>query len=107
MTMFKLVFNMVLDQCVQLAIEISCICIVFCMLFRRVFTIGSLTGILTCFRLVFSIVKNRLARGLSTRFVFSSFRLSLLVATLGFVCLLGGAQGWCCESCAVVCMRAF
>jgi hypothetical protein len=63
------------------------------MLFRRDFTIVDLTKILTCFRLVFSIVKNRFARVFSTRFVFSSFRLSLLVATLVFVCWLGGSQG--------------
>ena len=49
--------------------------------------------ILTCFRLVASIVQNRFAGVFSTRFVFACFRLSLLVVTLVLVCWLGDFQG--------------
>jgi hypothetical protein len=52
-----------------------------------------LTKILTCFRLVFSIVQNRFAGVFSTRFVFACFRLSLLVVALVLVCWLGDFQG--------------
>jgi hypothetical protein len=40
-------------------------------------------------------------------FILSSLHRPLLSLTLVLICWLGGTQGWCCESCAEVCMRAF
>ncbi len=56
---------------------------------------------MTVFSLGLSLVQNCIS-GLWTIFIFSSFHHPLLSLTL--ICWLGEAQGWCCESCIVVCM---
>jgi hypothetical protein len=61
---------------------------------------------MTVFRLGLSTFQNCIS-GLWAIFILSSFHRPLLSLTLVLICWLGGAQEWCCESCAEVCMRAF
>jgi hypothetical protein len=72
--------------------------IVFCILFGQMV-------FMTVFRLGLSMCQNCIS-GLWI-LILSPFHRPLLSLTLVLICWLGGAQGWCCESYAEVCMRAF
>ncbi len=61
---------------------------------------------MTVFSLGLSIVQS-FSLGYQTSFILSSSHRPLWFLTLMFICLLGEAQGGCCESCIVVCMWAF
>ena len=106
MTMFKLIFNMVLDQGFKLTIKIPHTCIAFCILFGSICGRFGLLVFMTVFNLGLSIVQS-FSLGYQTSFILSSSHRPLLFLTLVFICWLGEAQGGCCESCIVVCMCAF
>jgi hypothetical protein len=106
MTMFKPIFNMVLDQGFKLTIKIPCTCIAFCILFGQICGRSGFLVFMTVFSLGLSIVQNFIL-GCQMSFTLSSFHRPLLSLTLVFICWLGEVQGWCCESCIVVCMCAF
>ena len=61
---------------------------------------------MTAFSLGLSIVQNFIL-GCQMSFILSSFHRPLLSLTRVLICWLGEAQGWCCESCIVVCMCVF
>ena len=61
---------------------------------------------MTVLNIGLSIVQNFIL-GCQMSFILSSFHRPLLSLTLVFTCWLGEAQGWCCESCIVICMCAF
>ena len=61
---------------------------------------------MTLFRLGLSMLQVDISWFWMRIFILSSFHRPLLSLTLGLICWLGVTQGWCCESCAEICMRA-